>query len=94
MMPNIEWDENKAEQNLRKHGVSFQEAVSVLLDENSVTFDDETHSITEERFIDIGRSTHGNVLIVVYTEHESVIRIISCRKTTRAERKIYETQTN
>lgn len=93
MFPNIEWDETKAEINLRKHGVSFQEAVSVLADENSLTFGDEVHSVSEERFIDIGRSAQGNVLIVVYTERGSVIRMISCRKATRAERKIYEAQT-
>lgn len=93
MFPNIEWDETKAEINLRKHGVSFQEAVSVLADESSLTFGDEVHSVSEERFIDIGRSAQGNVLIVVYTERGSVIRMISCRKATRAERKIYEAQT-
>ena len=94
MIPNIEWDEDKAEKNLRKHSISFHEAASVFQDENSLMFDDETHSIAEERFIDIGRSTHGNTLIVIYTEREGIIRIISCRKATRAERKIYETQSN
>ena len=90
----FEWDENKAERNVQKHAVSFQEAATVFRDELSVTFSDETHSTDEERFIDIGRSANGQVLIVVYTERKDVIRIISCRKATRAERKTYENQTD
>jgi uncharacterized DUF497 family protein len=92
MRPTFEWDESKAEKNLRKHGISFQEAASVFLDEFSLTFTDIAHSAREERFIDIGRSTSGQILVVVYSERRNNIRIISCRKATTAERKIYESQ--
>jgi uncharacterized DUF497 family protein len=94
MKPNFEWDEFKAEKNLRKHGISFQEAASVFWDEFSLTFTDIAHSAGEERFIDIGCSTSGRVLVVVYTERRNNIRIISCRKATIEERKIYESQSS
>ena len=88
----FEWDENKATTNLRKHGVNFYEALTVFQDEFSLTFSDYSHSDDEERFIDIGRSSKGQILLVVYTERANHIRIISCRKATVAERKTYETQ--
>ena len=92
MKSNFEWDENKAEKNIRKHGISFQEAATVFQDEFSLTFNDPAHSSEEERFIDIGRSSNGRILIVVYTERNNNIRIISCRKATSSEKKAYETQ--
>lgn len=92
MRSNCEWDERKAATNIRKHGVSFQEAITVFQDELSVTFNDLTHSAEEERFIDIGRSENGNILTVVYVERKNKIRIISSRKATRTERKRYESQ--
>ncbi len=94
MKPNFEWDEFRAAKNPRKHGISFQEAASIFLDEFSLTFPDIAHSAREERFIEIGCSTSGQILVVVYTERRNNIRIISCRKATTVERKIYETQSD
>ena len=88
----FEWDEEKAEINLKKHKVGFEEAKSVFGDPFSITVDDPDHSKEEHRFIDIGKSVGGKLLVVVYTERESKIRIISCRKATPAERRKYEEQ--
>lgn len=85
----FEWDEDKAVRNLRKHKISFEEAKTVFADPFSITIDDPKHSIEERRFIDIGTSAAGNVLVVSYTERRK-IRLISCRKDSKAERKIYE----
>jgi uncharacterized DUF497 family protein len=86
----FEWDRGKAEKNLKKHRVSFEDAVTVFLDPFSITNPDPDHSAYEQRYIDIGRSDDGRVLVVVYTERSSNIRIISCRKATPSERKFYE----
>ncbi len=86
----FEWDEAKAITNLRKHDVSFEEAITVLSDSNTLTIFDVEHSDEEERFIDVGLSTSGRVLVVVYTERGERIRIISCRKATPTERRQYE----
>ena len=86
----FEWDENKARVNLKKHGVSFDEAVSVFRDPLSITVADQTHSESEYRFIDIGISDLGRVLVVSYTERASRIRIISCRQALLMERRAYE----
>ncbi|MCI0696972.1 BrnT family toxin [candidate division KSB1 bacterium] len=93
MRPNFEWDENKAEENLRKHGVSFDEAETVFDDPLSITISDPDHSIGEERFIDIGESNKRRILVVVYTERGKKTRLISARRATRAERKKYEEET-
>ncbi len=85
----FEWDEEKAESNLRKHGISFQEARTVFRDPLSVTISDPT-TRDESRFIDIGMSGSGRLLVVVYTEREPRIRIISSRPATQRERKSYE----
>jgi uncharacterized DUF497 family protein len=86
----FEWDRHKAESNLRKHGVSFEEAQTVFTDPLSITLPDPDHSEDEERFIDIGMSDNRRVLVVVYTERGQRIRLISAYKATRAERKQYE----
>lgn len=91
----FEWDTNKAQSNLRKHKVAFEETQTVFADPFLVTFPDEFHSKSEDRFISIGISTRDRVLLVVHTERHEVderilIRIISCRKATSSERKIYE----
>ena len=86
----FEWDEEKAKANLKKHRVSFEEATTVFLDPFSMTIPDPDHSVEEQRFIDIGSSDKGRVLVVVYTERGSNIRIISCRKATPSERTLYE----
>jgi hypothetical protein len=86
----FEWDEVKAAANVRKHRVSFDEAKTVFGDPLSLTNADPDHSTDEERFVDIGMSTQGRVLVVVYTEREQTIRLVSCRLATRRERRIYE----
>ena len=86
----FEWNEEKAETNLKKHGVSFDEATTVFRDPISVTIPDPDHSIDEQRYVEIGSSEKGQLLVVVYTERGASIRIISCRKATPSERKVYE----
>ena len=86
----FEWDPEKADSNQKKHGVSFQEAASVLGDALSITYPDPDHSVREHRFITVGMSRLGRVLIVAHTDRRGNIRIISARKTTRQERRYYE----
>jgi uncharacterized DUF497 family protein len=85
------WDPAKASLNLRKHGVSFDEAQSVFYDEFAMQFFDEAHSETEERFIMLGMSQAARLLVVVHCERRSgeVVRIISARKATRSEAEHY-----
>ncbi len=90
MRPNFEWDENKARANRQKHKIGFDEAATAFIDPFSVTIPDPDHSESEHRFISIGVSEKGRLLVVVYTERESGIRIISCRKATLTERSVYE----
>jgi uncharacterized DUF497 family protein len=87
----FEWDQNKSDRNLQKHGVSFEEAQTVFLDLNSQTYSDSIHSLEEPRYIDIGMSSRGRLLLVVYTECNTKIRIISSRLCTNQEAKRYET---
>jgi len=87
---NFEWDLDKATQNRRKHGVSFQEAATVFGDTLAMTYHDPDHSGTEQRFITVGMSSARRVLIVAHTDRGENVRIISARKTTRRERKHYE----
>lgn len=86
----FEWDESKANENLKKHGVSFDEAKTVFNDPFSVTIDDPDHSIEENRYVDIGLSSKSRLIVVSYIERNGRIRIISSRKATRRERKDYE----
>ncbi len=86
----FEWDPKKADINLRKHGVSFQEATTVFGDTLSITVFDSEHSIEEKRYIIVGRSHRDRLLMVLYTERDDRIRIISTRSLTRKERKTYE----
>jgi hypothetical protein len=88
--PVFDWDPTKATANLKKHDVSFREATTVLTDPLSITVPDPDHSDDEERYIDVGLSAQGRILVVVYTERGSRIRIISARKATAVERKNYE----
>ncbi len=90
MQLRFEWHEGKAANNLKKHGISFEEAKTVFNDPLSITIADAQHSDNEDRYIDIDLSSQGELLVVVYTERQTNIRIISCRKATNAERKIYE----
>ena len=86
----FEWDGEKAKANLKKYRVSFEEATTVFLDPFSMTIPDPDHSLEEQRFIDIGSSDKDRVLVVVYAERSSNLRIISCRKATPSERTLYE----
>lgn len=88
----FEWDESKAFMNTQKRGVSFEEAATVFEDPYSLTISDEAHSEEESRFVDIGESRNGRLLVVVYTERGESIRIVSSRLATRAERRAYEQQ--
>lgn len=85
----IVWNEVKAESNLKKHGISFEEAATVLGDPNAETFLDDNSN--EDRFITLGHSIRQRLLLVVWCERsENLIRIISARKATVHERKKYE----
>lgn len=88
---NFEWDENKNQINQRKHGISFEEAMSVFYDEAALVRDDPDHSQDEERFVILGLSKAANLLVVChcYRASETVIRIISARKATKTESKYY-----
>jgi uncharacterized protein len=80
----FEWDQDKAIKNEKKHGISFSEATTVFGDPLELTISDPDHSSGEYRFLSIGRSNTGNLLVVSYTErHQNQIRIISARKATR-----------
>lgn len=87
----FDWDSRKAAQNLRKHGVSFEEAKTVFLDERARLIDDPDHSEEEDRFVLLGLSGALRLLLVChcYRSESGVIRIISARKATRAESKFY-----
>jgi len=87
---NFEWDEEKASLNYKKHKVDFEEATTVFLDPFSMTIPDPEHSESEARYIDLGLSDKGRLLIVVYTERGLNIRIITCHKASNSERKFYE----
>ena len=84
------WDEAKASVNLKKHRVDFREAATVFGDALSTTFPDRDHSVGERRFITIGTSARGRVLVVAHTEVGDTIRIISARTATTRERMFYE----
>ena len=90
MKPNFEWDSDKAEKNISKHDVDFDEASSVFDDPMFITFLDEEHSIDEERYITIGLSNKGRLLLVAHAERSDRIRIISARKATKNEEKFYQ----
>jgi uncharacterized protein len=89
--PRFEWDSAKAAENLRKHGVSFEEAQTVFGDDHALLIDDPDHSTSEDRFVLLGLSAVGRVLVAVhcYREADTLIRIISARKATRPERATY-----
>jgi uncharacterized DUF497 family protein len=86
----FEWDEEKSQQNFKKHGITFDEAKTVFNDPFALTIADPDHSDGEERYLDIGLSMKERLLLVWYTEREENIRIIGCRRATPSERKTYE----
>jgi hypothetical protein len=87
----FEWNDQKSASNKKKHGISFEEAQTVFLDENALLIHDPDHSIEENRFVLLGMSFKLRLLIVChcYRKNENIIRIISARKATRAEQKQY-----
>jgi uncharacterized protein len=86
----FEWDEEKAAANLAKHGVSFEEAMTVFDDPLYIDFYDPDHSVVEHRYIIIGESQQRRLIIVSYTERDDIVRLISAREVTRSERETYE----
>jgi len=93
MTTQFTWDPTKAASNLRKHGVSFEEALTMFGDPLARIHDDPHHSARESREIIVGHSTGGRLLLVSFTERSGVIRLISARRATRHERKDYEQAT-
>ena len=93
MTTQFTWDPAKAASNLRKHGVSFEEALTVFADPLARIHDDPHHSGPESREIIVGHSTSGRLLLVSFTERAGVIRLISARRATRHEHKDYEEAT-
>ncbi len=91
-MIDFEWDENKNKSNIKKHGVSFEEARSVFYDDRAVEFFDDTHSDNEDRFIMLGFSKKARLLVVCHClkESETKIRIISARPATKNESQYYK----
>ena len=86
----FEWDDEKAQSNLKKHGVSFDEAATVFNDPRIATISDPDHSKDEERYISIGMSVIMHLLSVIHTFRKERIRLISARKATKTEKKNYE----
>jgi len=89
-MIQFEWNNEKAKQNHKKHGVSFEEASTIFYDTLSATFNDPDHSVGELRLITVGYSSQGRLLVVSHTERGKKIRIISARSATAHERKRHE----
>ena len=87
----FEWDREKAAQNLAKHEVSFDEAVTAFHDPLAATFDDPDHSTGEKRLVTIGYSSQGRLIVIAHTERRESIRIINARLATSQERKRHET---
>jgi uncharacterized protein len=87
---NFEWDSRKAELNLAKHRISFEEATTVFDDPLSVTAVDPDHSVSENRYLTFGMSYRGVLLQVSHTERGDSIRIVSARRATKSEIRIYE----
>jgi uncharacterized DUF497 family protein len=86
----FEWDPEKAQGNLNKHGVSFEEATEVFSDPLSLTVPDPDHSQAEDRFVTLGSTRNAVLVVVVHTDREGRVRIVSARKATPKERKDYE----
>lgn len=86
----FEWDENKAESNAKKHGVTFHEAATVFGDPLAWTYPDPDHSEGEQRWITLGHSEQQRLLVVAHVDMGESVRIISARAATRRERQFYE----
>lgn len=90
MINGFEWNQEKAASNIKKHGVSFDEAVTVFWDKNALIINDPDHSEDEDRFILLGMSENLRILVVIHCERGNTIRLISARTATKQERKQYE----
>ena len=90
----FEWDEKKNNINIKKHGISFEEAIMVFYDDDAIVFDDPDHSIEENRFLIIGMTDKDKICIVshCYRDNEDKIRIISARKAEKGEIRVYNKQ--
>ncbi len=88
----FEWDGSKATSNLKKHRVSFDEAVTVFYDPLAATFGDPDHSQDESRFVTVGYSARGRLLVVCHSERGGAVRVITARRATSRERKRHESQ--
>ena len=86
----FEWDPKKATANVKKHGVTFQEAATIFGDPLAITFDDPDHSMSENRYITFGLSLQKRLIVVSHTEHGDRTRVINARLMDRKERRIYE----
>ena len=86
----FEWDDRKADANARKHGVTFSEAMTVFADPLSLTARDPDHSDTEDRYVTMGMSADGRLLVVSHTDRGERVRIISAREASGRERRAYE----
>lgn len=93
-MLRFEWDEEKDDENRRKHGVAFSDAHVAFADDNALVLPDEAHSVGEERFILLGMTPNAGLLVVVYTERMDGIRIISSRQAGPREERAYRDQKN
>ncbi|MFL5410605.1 MAG: BrnT family toxin [Myxococcales bacterium] len=90
MAMRFEWDPNKAKRNRAKHGVSFEDAATAFGDPLSLTIFDPDHSEHEDRFILVGSTSGGRLVVVAHTERGGVVRIVSARVATKQERRTYE----
>lgn len=90
MALDFEWDPFKSQQNVKKHGVSFREGMTAFADKLSYTISDPEHFMGEYRFLHLGYSSSGNLLVISHTERGDRIRIISVRRATKQERKQYK----
>jgi uncharacterized DUF497 family protein len=86
----FEWDPEKAAANTERHGVEFSEAMTIFGDPLELTIADPDHSVGEKRFLSIGQSLKGRLLVVAYTERGGCARIINAREATSQERRSYE----
>jgi uncharacterized DUF497 family protein len=85
----FEWDADKANRNVEKHRVSFEEAATVFDDPMFITFIDDEHSIDEERYITIGLSSRGRLLVLAHADRKDRVRIICARRATKKEEQFY-----
>ena len=88
----FEWDPGKAESNLKRHGVSFEDAMTIFFDPLSATFDDPDHSLDERRFVTIGFSSRHVLTVVCHTERRGSVRLISARRSTKREKQRHESK--